>query len=45
MALMLQRYDASVGFAFWQALTMPDVYRLDISADGAAQIQRLWEKS
>jgi 2,3-bisphosphoglycerate-dependent phosphoglycerate mutase len=42
LALILQRYDTSVGFAFWQALTMPDIYRLEISADGKTQIQRLW---
>ena len=42
LALILQHYDGSVGFAFWQALTMPDVYQLSIDAGRPPAIQRLW---
>ncbi len=42
LALILQHYDRSIGFAFWQALTMPDVYQLIIDADRPPVIQRLW---
>ena len=36
LALILQHYDPAVGFAFWMALTMPDIYRLEIDAAGAS---------
>ena len=42
LALILQHYDPSIGFAFWQRLTMPDVYRLSFAPDGAPAIQRWW---
>ena len=41
LALILQQFDPSVGFSFWQALTMPDVYRLEMEA-GHAEFWRLW---
>jgi len=41
LALILQRFDPSVGFAFWQLLTMPDVYRLEVEGDRATR-HRLW---
>lgn len=34
LALILQYYDPSVGFEFWQALTMPDAFRLQIGPHG-----------
>jgi len=40
--LILQHFDPSVGFAFWQSLTMPDVYRLEVT-DGRATCHRLWQ--
>ena len=42
LALILQHFDPSVGFAFWQSLTMPDVYRLEVK-DGQATRHRLWQ--
>jgi 2,3-bisphosphoglycerate-dependent phosphoglycerate mutase len=42
LALILRQFDPSVGFAFWQALTMPDVYRLEVDA-GHAEFRRLWQ--
>jgi 2,3-bisphosphoglycerate-dependent phosphoglycerate mutase len=41
LALILQQYDAVAGFAFWQALSMPDIYRLETSASGA-NWSRVW---
>jgi len=40
LALILQHFDPSVGFVFWQSLTMPDVYRLEVR-DGRAAHDRL----
>ena len=34
LALILQRYDPSVGFTFWSKLAMPDAYRLRSRPDG-----------
>ncbi len=42
LALILQHYDRSIGFAFWEALTMPDVYQLKIDQAQPTVIQRLW---
>lgn len=42
LALILQHYDPSIGWAFWQALSMPDVYRLMLDPPRQPQIQRLW---
>ena len=43
MALILQGFIPSVGFAFWKSLTMPDVYKLNINPSGEVEIQRLWQ--
>jgi len=42
MALVLQTFDPSVDFMFWKSLTMPDVYKLNISQSGKGLMQRLW---
>src|SRR5206468_6840757 len=31
LALLLKSFDGSAGFAAWEALTYPDVYRLDFA--------------
>lgn len=43
MALILQIFDPSVDFMFWKSLTMPDVYKLNISQPGKGLMERLWE--
>jgi 2,3-bisphosphoglycerate-dependent phosphoglycerate mutase len=43
MALLLQGFDPSVDFAFWKALTMPDVYTLRFTQAGEAVVNRLWQ--
>jgi 2,3-bisphosphoglycerate-dependent phosphoglycerate mutase len=42
LALLLQHFDPSIGFPFWKSLSMPDVYRLDLSVEGESAIRRLW---
>jgi 2,3-bisphosphoglycerate-dependent phosphoglycerate mutase len=42
MALILQHHDPAVDFEFWQRLSLPDVYRLDLSAQTARPPRRLW---
>jgi 2,3-bisphosphoglycerate-dependent phosphoglycerate mutase len=43
MALILQIFDPLVDFMFWKSLTMPDVYKLNISQSGKGLMQRLWQ--
>ena len=43
LALVLNDYDPAIGYPFWQALTMPDVYRLEVGADDSVLIERLFE--
>ena len=42
MTLVLQAFDPSVDFEFWKSLTIPDVYKLNISQSGKGLMQRLW---
>jgi len=44
LVLIIQHFDPSVGFALWQSLTMPDMYRLQVR-DGQATRRRLWQPS
>ena len=41
MTLLLKHFDRRVGFAEWQRLTNPDVYRIVLAPD-RAEIARLW---
>jgi hypothetical protein len=41
MALVLQHYDARIGYDFWKALTLPDVFALQLEGDEVS-IYRLW---
>ena len=43
LAIVLRHYDPSIGYAFWRALTMPDVYRMEVHVDGVISIDRLLE--
>ncbi len=42
LALILQHFDPSVDFEFWQALTMPDIYYLQIEK-AESEILRIWD--
>lgn len=41
LTLLLQHFDARLDFGFWQALTMPDVYEVQLAA-ATVSIQRIW---
>ena len=43
LALILQHFDPTIGFAYWRSLTRSDIHRLEISSDGAASIEHIWE--
>jgi 2,3-bisphosphoglycerate-dependent phosphoglycerate mutase len=45
LALILQGFDPAVDFAFWNAMTMPDIYKLDVTPDGEMAIRRLWTQT
>jgi 2,3-bisphosphoglycerate-dependent phosphoglycerate mutase len=42
MTLLLKHFDERIGFADWQRLTNPDVYRLRLSPTGT-EIVRVWD--
>ena len=42
LALVLNHFEHTIDFTFWQSLTMPDIYRLDIPLDGLSLIERAW---
>jgi 2,3-bisphosphoglycerate-dependent phosphoglycerate mutase len=43
LAVMLQHFEPSFGYEFWNSLTFPDIYRLKISTSGEVAILRLGE--
>jgi len=45
LALIINHYVPTIGYSFWQSLSMPDVYCLYIAADGMAQVTRLWQET
>jgi 2,3-bisphosphoglycerate-dependent phosphoglycerate mutase len=45
MALILQGFDPSIDFAFWKALTMPDIYALNFGQAGKVSMRRLWQEN
>jgi 2,3-bisphosphoglycerate-dependent phosphoglycerate mutase len=42
MALVMQYFVPDIDFAFWKALSMPDIYQIRIDPGGGTHIQRLW---
>ena len=42
LALVLQHFDPRIDYAFWRALTMPDVYELKVES-GEASYSRIWQ--
>ncbi|QHW31581.1 histidine phosphatase family protein [Paenibacillus rhizovicinus] len=42
MTMIMQAYDARYDYAFWQRLTMPDVYRLTFDDDKFLEAGRAW---
>jgi 2,3-bisphosphoglycerate-dependent phosphoglycerate mutase len=45
LALVLQHFDSSVGFDFWESLTMPDIIRLEVGGDEIESWERVREES
>ena len=45
LALVLHSIDTDFGYAGWENLANPDVYRVEISAVGAMGFCRLWDPS
>jgi 2,3-bisphosphoglycerate-dependent phosphoglycerate mutase len=45
LALILQGFDLAVDFAFWSAMTMPDIYKLDFTPGSGMAIRRLWAET
>lgn len=42
LALLLNHYDTMVDYKFWQRLSMPDIYQLEIGESGEARYWRVW---
>ena len=40
--LLMNRFDRSFGYEFWQSLTWPDVLELTLVSDGLGRVERLW---
>jgi broad specificity phosphatase PhoE len=45
LALILQQFDPSVGFDFWESLTMPDIIRLEVEGNEIEGWERVWAES
>jgi 2,3-bisphosphoglycerate-dependent phosphoglycerate mutase len=41
MTLLLKHFDDQIGFAHWQQLTYPDVYRITRAVE-CAEMERIW---
>ena len=44
MVLMMQYFDARYDYAFWQQLTMPDIYKLTFKGLALQQVTRVWRE-
>ncbi|MFK5709928.1 MULTISPECIES: histidine phosphatase family protein [Lysinibacillus] len=44
MALMMQYFDAQYDYAFWQTLSMPDIYRLAFQGLSLQEVTRVWQE-
>ncbi|RJE90286.1 histidine phosphatase family protein [Paenibacillus sp. 1011MAR3C5] len=42
MTLMLQYYDPQVDYAFWAALSMPDIFKLTFIEKQLQHVRRIW---
>lgn len=45
LALVLHSIDPGFGYAGWENLSNPDVYRVEVNAPGAMSFCRLWDPS
>lgn len=42
LALILNGLDASLGYDFWQTMSFPDVYELDLDGRALRHVRRIW---
>ena len=42
LALLMNHYDRSVGFDSWKALSLPDIYRIDLATTADVKFERVW---
>ena len=42
LALLMNHYDPSVGFDRWNALSSPDIYRVDLDVSTEVLFERMW---
>lgn len=45
LALVLHSIDPGFGYAGWEDLSNPDVYRVDVEGNGVMSFRRLWDSS
>lgn len=45
LALVLHSIDPGFGYAGWENLSNPDVYRVDVEGNGVMSFRRLWDPS
>lgn len=43
LALILNYFDPSLDYLFWKALSMPDIYKLEVKDECKAIFERLWK--
>jgi 2,3-bisphosphoglycerate-dependent phosphoglycerate mutase len=44
LSLVLSRIDPTFGYGDWQAMSNPDVFRVERAADGGLRFERLWRE-
>ncbi|MFJ7919644.1 histidine phosphatase family protein [Lysinibacillus fusiformis] len=44
MVLMMQSFNSQYDYAFWQTLSMPDVYRLSFRELTLLEVERVWQR-
>ena len=42
MTIILNHFDDRYGYAFWEAATQPDIYRLTFEGERLERVERLW---
>lgn len=42
MTIILNHFDSRYGYAFWEASTQPDIYRLTFADDRLERVERIW---
>ncbi|WP_312870031.1 histidine phosphatase family protein [Fontibacillus panacisegetis] len=43
MTLMMNYFDNTYGFEFWESTTMPDIYKLEFEENKLNNVTRLWD--